>query len=475
MNVLLLLSDEHDGRALGCAGHPKVHTPALDRLAARGVRWTRAWTPSPICVPARAALATGRWVHRIGFWDNAHAYDGRVPGWGHALQAAGIPVESVGKLHFRSGDDPTGFDAQHVPMHIAGGVGQVWGSVREPLVHQGPSPLYTEVGAGTSQYNLYDLAVAERAAAWLAARPPGSSPWVLQVGFVAPHFPLVVPQRYLDRFPLAGIPRPKLSPRDGHRQHPWPAAHDGVMHHDAAFADDVARRRAIAAYWGLISFLDDRIALVLAALETAGHQEDTLVIYASDHGENAGARGFWGKSNLYREAAGIPLILAGPGVPAGAMRSEHVNLIDLAPTILDAVGLDPMAAGFDGVSLLPSARGVTVAARPGFSEYHAVGSPSAGFLIADGPWKLHHYVGYPPELFHLDEDPDETSNRADEPICADVVAGLRARLHAVLAPETPDQVDARAKADQRVLIERFGGRAHALATGTPGATPVANG
>src|SRR5688500_6407139 len=99
-NVLFISSDEHQARALSCAGHPVVRTPNIDRLASRGTRFTSAYTPCPICVPARASLATGRYVHDIGYWDNAMGYDGRVPGWGARLQAAGVRVESIGKLHY---------------------------------------------------------------------------------------------------------------------------------------------------------------------------------------------------------------------------------------------------------------------------------------------------------------------------------------------------------------------------------------
>ena len=129
-NLIVIMSDEHDPRYLGAAGDPIVSTPHLDRLARGGLRFTDAVTPSPICVPARASFATGEYVHRIGYWDNAMGYDGEVTGWGHALQARGVPVESIGKLHYRSQDDPAGFDVEHIPMMVADGVGMVWGSIR---------------------------------------------------------------------------------------------------------------------------------------------------------------------------------------------------------------------------------------------------------------------------------------------------------------------------------------------------------
>src|SRR5215467_12194047 len=132
-NLVFIISDEHQACALSCAGHPLVRTPHIDRLADCGTRFTAAYTPCPICVPARASLATGRYVHETRYWDNAMGYDGRVPGWGVRLQAAGVRVESIGKLHYRNREDTTGFDAQHRPMHLMNGIGQVWGSVRDPI------------------------------------------------------------------------------------------------------------------------------------------------------------------------------------------------------------------------------------------------------------------------------------------------------------------------------------------------------
>ena len=133
-NVIVIMSDEHDPRIMGCAGHGFVKTPNLDALAARGVRFTDAYTPSPICVPARAAFATGLRVHQTRHWDNASSYVGFPRGLGHALQQRHIRVESIGKLHYRSEEDPAGFDREHIPMHVVGGHGMVWASIRDPYV-----------------------------------------------------------------------------------------------------------------------------------------------------------------------------------------------------------------------------------------------------------------------------------------------------------------------------------------------------
>ena len=135
-NFLIIMSDEHDPRYMGASGDRFIRTPNLDRLAGSGMRFREAYTPSPICVPARAAFATGAYAHDIGYWDNALAYDGAVKGWGHALQDASILVESIGKLHYRSSEDEAGFDQEHLPMHIYNGQGMVWGSVRDQLPSQ---------------------------------------------------------------------------------------------------------------------------------------------------------------------------------------------------------------------------------------------------------------------------------------------------------------------------------------------------
>jgi choline-sulfatase len=472
-NLLFIFSDEHDPRYMGCSGHPFVRTPNLDRLAARGTRFTNAWTPCPVCVPARASLATGRWVHDIGYWDNAIAYEGKIPGWGHRMQQQGHRVESIGKLHYQDAQHPTGFDRQHEPMHILNGIGQLWGSVRDPMPEKaGPSALYEKVGPGTSNYNRYDFRIGDLTTQWLQerAKHPDDKPWMLFVGFVAPHMPLVVPQEFLDPYLREDIRLPKLLPRDGYQRHPWVERMASFWDHDATFDSDARRKLAIACYYGLISFLDHQVGKVLQVLEDTGLAETTRIVYSSDHGDNLGTRGLWNKDVLYREATGIPMIVAGPDVPVG-VRSTNVGLIDLYPTFLDALGVppSPQDADLPGRSLFDLAREPDDATRIGFSEYHAVGAPSAGYMLTRGRYKYHHYVGYAPELFDLEADPEETRDLAGDPAHAGVVAEFEAALRAMLDPE---RIDRQAKDDQNALVARFGGRDAALRLGYPGETPT---
>lgn len=130
MNVLLIVSDEHNREIAGCYGNPFVRTPNLDALAARGVVFENAYCNSPICVPSRAALATGNYVHRTGYWDSAAPYDGKVPSWHHRVREAGLDAVSIGKLHFRSTDDDCGFSAVHDPIYVVDGVGDAHGLLR---------------------------------------------------------------------------------------------------------------------------------------------------------------------------------------------------------------------------------------------------------------------------------------------------------------------------------------------------------
>src|SRR5262249_8543552 len=130
-NLLIIMSDQHNRRMLGSYGHPIVATPNLDRLAMRGALFENAYTPCPVCVPARAAFPTGKYVHQIGTWDNAMAYDGRVPSWHHLLRDRGHHVVSIGKLHFRSKDDDNGFSDEQIGMHIIDGQGDLLGLIRD--------------------------------------------------------------------------------------------------------------------------------------------------------------------------------------------------------------------------------------------------------------------------------------------------------------------------------------------------------
>ena len=214
--------------------------------------------------------------------------------------------------------------------------------------------------------------------------------------------------------------------------------------------------------------MDENVGKVLRALDDAGLAANTRVIYTSDHGDNVGARGLWGKSTFYEESSGVPMIVAGPGVPSGRVVDTPVSHVDCAPTILEAAGAKP-AGPLDGVSLVGVAQGEQPG-RPVLAEYHAIGSVSGGTMLRHGRWKYCHYVGLPPQLFDLEADPEELVDRARRSAPARRSSPSAKRGCASILD--PDAVDARAKARQKELLDAYGGREAALARGDLGFTPA---
>lgn len=466
-NTLVILSDEHNKRVTGCYGHPMIKTPHLDRLAARGTRYTSAYTNCPICVPARASFATGRYVHQTRCWDNAIAYDGRVPSWGHRLMEQGHRVSSIGKLHYLNSEARrNGFDEEILPLHIVNGVGDLLGLIRDELpVRPGSKKLGPEAGRGESEYTRYDREIAAATQDWLAkaaARPAGK-PWVLYVGFVSPHFPLIAPPEFYDLYPEDEVPWPLMYGQDERPRHPFTDAMRKCLCYDDEF-DAPMVKRAIAAYFGLVSFLDDNIGKILSTLDATGLAANTRVIYSSDHGDNLGTRGMWGKSTMYEESAGIPMIIAGPDVPQGKVCDVPVTLADAYPTLLESAGAkrDPRDADLPGRSLIAIANGDDPE-RTILSEYHAAGAMCGAYMIRHGKYKYIHYTGLPPMLFDLEADPHERNDLGRDAAYSSVAAECEAALRKVVDPEAVDKV---AMADQQAHIAKHGGKDAILKMGT---------
>ncbi len=466
-NLIVILSDEHNKRVTGCYGHPLIQTPNLDRLAARGTRFTSAYTNCPICVPARASFATGQYVHKTRCWDNALAYRGTPPSWGHRLMAQGHRVTSIGKLHYQDSDPRrNGFDEEILPLHIVNGVGDLLGLIRDELpVRAGAKKLGPEAGRGESEYTKYDRDIAEHTVQWLKNEAPKHSakPWMLYVGFVSPHFPLIAPAPFYDLYDGQDLPWPLMYDAGERPRHPFTDAMRGCLCYDEEF-DAPMVRRALTAYCGLVSFLDDNIGRILATLDDTGLAGETRVVYSSDHGDNLGARGMWGKSTMYEESAGIPMIMAGPNVPHANVCHAPVTLADAFQTVLHSVGArpEPEDAQLPGHSLLDIAQGY-VPRRTILSEYHAAGAITGSYMIRHGKYKYIHYVGMPPMLFDLAADPDERIDLGRSPGHAAVVAECDAALRSVVDPEAVDKL---AKADQAQRIAEVGGKESILKRGT---------
>lgn len=466
-NLLFILSDEHNKRVTGCYGHTMIRTPNFDRLAARGTRFTSAYTNCPICVPARASFATGRYVHEVRCWDNAIAYEGRPASWGHRLMEQGHHVASIGKLHYQASDPKkNGFSEEIMPMHIISGHGDLLGLIRDELPRRpGSAMLGPEAGRGESDYTRYDRSIVDETVKWLRQTAPKhrGKPWALYVGFVSPHFPLIAPPAFYDLYAEDKVPWPEMYAPDQRPRHPFIEAMRKCLCFDESF-DPPMVRRAIAAYFGLTSFLDDNVGKILGALEEAGLAENTRIVYSSDHGDNLGTRGLWGKSTMYEESAGIPMIMAGPDVPAGKVCDTPVMLADGFPTFIQALGAkpDPRDQSLPGTSLLDIANG-SVPKRTILSEYHAAGAISASYMIRHGKYKYVHYVGMAPMLFDLEADPHERKDLGGEAALKATIADCEALLRGIVDPEAADR---QARSDQKRTIEKNGGKDAILKKGT---------
>lgn len=444
LNTLLLMSDEHNRRMLGCAGHPLVRTPHLDALAARGVRLTDAYCNSPLCVPSRASFAAGRYVHDLATWDNASPYAGTPPSWGGRLAEAGRRVTTIGKLDFRGDGHPDGFADQRLAKQ-RGEKGDLLGLFRDPVVKRpGSRQRALEAGVGESGLIRGDRAVTEAACEWLAREAGvGDEPWTLYVSWLAPHFPLIVPQEYFDRYPLADIDLPEQGADYLAGLHPVVQQLRWHFDVDEPIAEE-QQRICRAAYYGLCTFLDEQVGRVLAALERSGQAGNTRIIYVSDHGEMLGEHGLWWKCAMYEGSVGVPLIAAGPDLPRGRTLGTPASLVDLFPTLLHGAGV-PLPDGLPGRSLWPLLAGPEELGREIFCEYHGHGTPGAAYMLRGGALKYIHYVGYRPQLFDLAADPGERHDLAADPRQAGTLAMFEARLRAIVDPEGADR---RAKADQ---------------------------
>jgi arylsulfatase A-like enzyme len=417
-NILLLFPDQHRPDWLGWNPELPLRTPNLERLAARGVRFLHAYTDSPICAPARAALASGRGYARCRVPDNHSDFPLDLPTYYQALRSAGYRVAGVGKFDLHKDTrDPSKLD-----WHLDGsrclaewgftdGIdneGKIDGSAsyracggpRGPylahLAERGLADVYCEEHARMREnLGAYTTALPEDAYCdnWLTENGlrllrsfPSGQPWHLVVNFTGPHNPFDVTARMRAAWEGVDFPPPRSNDRPNR---------EGFL-------------RCRQNYAAMIENIDRLAARFLAAVEERGELENTLVVYASDHGEMLGDQGRWGKCHWREASAGIPLIVAGPGVREGSVSDAVVSLRDLAATFLDYADA-PYPPGMDASSLRPVLEGQRCTHRR-----VAVCGLDDWWLASDGRHKLVRQNGQPDRLFDLAEDPWEEHDIAAE-------------------------------------------------------------
>lgn len=456
-NLLLIMSDQHAQRIAGCYGDASGVTPNIDRLAGQGVTFDNAYCNAPICLPARMSALTARHPHRQTCWTNTDFLASDIPTMAHALGAGGYRPVLVGRMHALGPDQLHGYVRREVGDHSSNWIGiprQDMGPLHNT---NDPHRISIEAsGIGRSAYEVKDLDVTEAAIACLEAfgterRKGEAKPFALTVGYMLPHPPYVARAEDFRRFE-GRTPPPAIPPASGADEHPWLAWWRENRNIRDVSAEDALRART--AYYGLTFRMDAMVGAILAALEANGLACDTLVVYTSDHGDHVGDRGLWWKHTFYDESVKVPLIMRWPGeLPAGERRTQAVSLIDLGPTILEALQA-PRLPNADGRSFLDVAR------RAGapwldavFAEYCTDSTPAwtGGMavrqrMLRTSRHKLSYYHGYRPQLFDLLDDPLEQHDLAERPSHAAIREALLARL---LADWDPDRIDRTMKA--RVL------------------------
>lgn len=434
-NIVVLLSDEHGAQFSSTYGHPFIATPAMDRLASEGVTFDAAYCNNPLCVPSRLSFMTGRYTHNCSGWDNATPLAPDAVTWPYLLRSQGYDVVLSGKMHLVGDDQLHGFDRQlsrdlHAQLSISPGR---W---YEPL-SEATAPWGGVVGKGheatgpgrTPEIEADDEAV-DAAVRFIGERDPGDQrPFALCVGIIAPHYPFVVPEPFFSQYWPEYADLPDLPP--GHLDDLPPAAQRlrsicGFWGHS-----DEQVRRARAAYYGLVSYTDDKLRQLLDALDRSGLSNNTVVVHTSDHGEMLGEHGLWRKMSFYEQSVRVPLQIRWPdAASAGRRVAECVSLVDVTATLADVAGVEAdqrQSLGLDGSSLAP----VVAGNGPGgdgsaFAELTSHGTDRPRAMLRRGSWKLCLSGGDPlqVELYDLAADPGEFDNLAG---CA-AVAEIQSRM-----------------------------------------------
>lgn len=469
-NILFIMCDQLRYDYLGCAGHPHLKTPHIDALAARGVRFDRAYVQSPICGPSRMSFYTGRYVRSHGStWNNFPLRVGEMT-LGDHLEPLGVRTALCGKTHMaadtagltRLGIDPTG----GIGARIAECGFEIWDRLDGLHPTGGPQPSHYNDhlrGLGFGGPNPWEQWAnsaegedGEILSGWLmehsdkparVAEPEsetpytttramafiedaGDRPWCLHLSYIKPHWPYIVPAPYHDLYGPEHVLPPVRSEVEREDPHPVLAAYFEHRFSKVFQREDV-RRRVIPAYMGLIAQIDDQIGRLMAFLDEKGLTQDTAIVFTSDHGDYLGDHWLGEKELFHEQSVRIPLIVVDPSHDADATRGRTsdalVEAIDLAPTFVEWAGGSPRPHILEGRSLLPILRGEPTPWRTvTISEYdysvrrarRLLDRPIADCRLTmafDGRWKLVLAEGYRPMLYDLETDPEEFHDRGADP------------------------------------------------------------
>lgn len=443
-NVLLIVSDDQRPDTIHALGNRVIETPHLDRLVARGAAFTRAIAANPHCVPSRAEIMTGATGFRNGSPPFGKAMNPALVLWAETMRQAGYVTWYSGKWMNDGQPRTRGYD-ETSGLYSSGGAGGR-ANLTYPKAHNGRAVTgYTgwtfktndgkpELEKGVGLTPITDRHIADGAIALLNRR--SDRPFFLHVNFTAPHDPLHLPPGYEMKYDPAKMPLPRNFRAEHRFDHGNAGSRDELML-DVPRAPEAVRRE-IAAYYAVVSHLDEQIGRILAALRAAGHEDNTIVIFTSDHGLALGSHGLMGKQNMYDHTIGVPLILAGPGIPPNRRFTTQTCLRDLYPTVCDLAGVR-IPATVEGRSLQPVLAGRAGQIYPEmFAYWHRPELPGGAptqRMIRTERWKLIHYSHLDRrQLFDLAADPDELNDLAGRPEHQETQADLQRKLDAWFAP-----------------------------------------
>ncbi len=415
------MADQLAASALPFYGHPVVRAPHLSALAEEGVVFENAYCNSPLCCPSRASMLTGQLPSKNGAFDNAGLLAADTPTFAHYLRRAGYATSLAGKMHFVGPDQLHGFEERLTTDIYPSDFGWTPDWTRKerfPWYHN----LLSVVQAGvceTSNQLDYDEEVAFRSVRKIydLARSPDPRPFFLNVSFTHPHDPFAITSEYWDRYDedeidLPSIPALPYDELDPHSRRLYEVCALGD------YAQTPARvRRARRAYYGMISYIDDKVGQLVEALERTGLRENTLVLFTADHGEMLGERGLWYKMSFFEPSARIPLLVHAPGRFDPKRVAENVSLVDMLPTLTElAGGVTDYVSPLEGQSLLPLLEGTEDAAveRTVYGEMLGEGAVAPLLMIRRGRYKYIYSPPDPEQLFDVEADPLERTNLADK-------------------------------------------------------------
>lgn len=405
VDVVLIIADDLNVEE-GCYGSAAVRTPSIDRLAARGVRFDRAYSQFPVCNPSRTSLLSGRRPETTGVLNNTTDPRKRLEGivlLPEHFSRHGYRTLGLGKIAHDTFPDAVSWDVYEPAYGAKQAEAKGWGVAKAP------------------EAELPDARLARRAAK-LIEEVSGRG-FFLAVGFSRPHTPLVAPARYFDLYPPDRIVLPRQPPEL------LTLIPRVAFTHDPSFRDltETGARQARAAYFAAVSFVDAQVGVILDAIDRLGRWDRTVVLLTSDHGFLLGEHGAWGKHGLFERVVRVPLIVAAPGARAGSSSPRLVELVDVFPTLAELGGL-PVPQELEGTSFAPLLSEPT---RPW--KLAAFSSDQRGQPAVSVRSERYRYTRWPRrelELYDYETDPDENRNLAGDPGQAGVLAEMQKLLDA---------------------------------------------